>query len=34
MRQGATKKTKDSAGRRLGLKIFGGQDVLANQIIV
>ena len=34
MRQGATKKTKDSAGRRLGIKTFGGHEVLENQIIV
>lgn len=34
MRQGATKKTKDSAGRRLGIKTFGGHEVMENQILV
>jgi len=34
MRQGATKKTKDSAGRRLGIKTFGGHEVFENQILV
>ena len=34
MRQGATKKTKDSAGKRLGIKTFGGHEVFENQILV
>jgi hypothetical protein len=34
LRQGATKNTKDSAGKRLGVKKFGGEEVLQNQIIV
>lgn len=34
MRQGATKNKKDSAGKRLGVKILGGGEVLENQIIV
>ena len=34
MRQGGVKKTKDSAGKRLGVKTFGGHEVLENQILV
>jgi len=34
MRQGATKNNKDSPGKRLGVKKFGGESVLQNQIIV
>jgi len=34
MRQGATKNNKDSAGKRLGVKKYGGESVLENQIIV
>ena len=34
MRQGVTKNKKDSAGRRLGLKKFGGEEVRESQIIV
>lgn len=31
---GATKKNRDSAGKRLGVKIFGGQTVKPGNIIV
>ena len=31
---GTTKKNRDSAGKRLGIKIFGGQDVISGNIIV
>lgn len=31
---GSTKNNRDSAGKRLGVKIFGGQKVKAGQIIV
>ena len=31
---GSTKNGRDSAGRRLGVKIFGGQAVLAGNIII
>lgn len=31
---GATKKNRDSAGKRLGVKIFGGQSVKVGNIIV
>jgi large subunit ribosomal protein L27 len=34
MRAGVTKNTKDSPGKRLGVKKFGGEEVLQNQIIV
>lgn len=34
MRGTVTKNKKDSAGRRLGLKKYGGEEVTANQIIV
>jgi len=33
MRQGVTKNKKDSAGRRLGIKKFGGEEVRESQII-
>ncbi len=32
--KGSTQNKKDSAGRRLGIKIFGGQVVKAGSIIV
>jgi large subunit ribosomal protein L27 len=32
--QGASRNGRDSAGRRLGVKRFGGQQVLAGSIIV
>ena len=32
--QGSTSNTRDSAGRRLGVKIFGGQFAKAGNIIV
>jgi large subunit ribosomal protein L27 len=31
---GATSKNRDSAGKRLGVKIFGGQKVTAGNIII
>ena len=31
---GAAKNVRDSAGRRLGVKLFGGQDVTPGNIIV
>ncbi len=31
---GATAKNRDSAGKRLGVKIFGGQTVMPGNIIV
>lgn len=31
---GTTKKNRDSAGQRLGVKVFGGQKALAGSIIV
>jgi len=31
---GVTKNKKDSAGKRLGIKLFGGQEVRYNQILV
>jgi large subunit ribosomal protein L27 len=34
MRAGVTKNKKDSAGRRLGVKKFGGEEVLPGQILV
>jgi large subunit ribosomal protein L27 len=34
MRQGVTKNTKDSPGKRLGVKKFGGEEVRAGQILV
>ena len=34
MQAGSTKKTKDSAGRRLGLKKFGGEEVFPDEIIL
>ena len=34
MAAGVTKNTKDSAGKRLGIKIFGGQAVGYNKILV
>lgn len=33
MRQGVTKNKKDSAGRRLGIKKYGGEEVRPSQII-
>jgi len=32
--QGSTQNNRDSAGRRLGVKIFGGQKVKAGNIII
>ena len=32
--KGSTQNSKDSAGRRLGIKIFGGQVITAGTIIV
>jgi len=32
--QGSTQNNRDSAGRRLGVKIFGGQEVKAGNIII
>jgi large subunit ribosomal protein L27 len=32
--KGSTQNSKDSAGRRLGVKIFGGQVITAGTIIV
>ena len=34
MRQGVTKNKKDSAGRRLGVKKYGGEEVRENQILI
>jgi large subunit ribosomal protein L27 len=34
MRQGVTKNKKDSAGKRLGLKKFGGEEIRESQIIL
>mmetsp|Transcript_26654 Transcript_26654/g.47960 ORF Transcript_26654/g.47960 Transcript_26654/m.47960 type:complete len:160 (-) Transcript_26654:2323-2802(-) len=34
MQAGVTKKTKDSAGKRLGIKRFGGEAVHYNEILV
>jgi large subunit ribosomal protein L27 len=34
MRAGVTKNTKDSPGKRLGLKKFGGEEIRENQIIL
>lgn len=34
MRGSVTKNKKDSAGRRLGLKKFGGEEIRENQIII
>lgn len=34
MRAGVVKNNKDSAGRRLGVKKFGGEEVAQNQIIL
>ena len=34
MQGGVTKNKKDSAGRRLGIKLFGGQEVGYNKILV
>ena len=31
---GSSKNGRDSAGRRLGVKVYGGQEVLAGNIIV
>lgn len=31
---GTTKKNRDSAGKRLGVKIFGGQSVTTGSIII
>ncbi len=31
---GTTKKNRDSAGKRLGVKIFGGQKALSGNIII
>lgn len=31
---GATKKNRDSAGQRLGVKVFGGQKVTTGNIII
>ncbi|OGD83528.1 50S ribosomal protein L27 [Candidatus Curtissbacteria bacterium RIFCSPLOWO2_01_FULL_39_62] len=31
---GATKKNRDSAGKRLGVKIFGGQKIKPGNIII
>lgn len=31
---GSSKNGRDTAGRRLGVKIYGGQDILAGNIIV
>ncbi len=32
--QGSTRNGRDSAGQRLGLKIFGGEEVKAGSILV
>ena len=34
MQASSTSKTKDSAGRRLGVKKFGGEEVFPNDIII
>ena len=34
MRQSVTKNTKDSPGKRLGVKKFGGEEVKPSQIII
>ena len=34
LKAGATKKTKDSIGRRLGVKRFGGEEVYPGEIII
>lgn len=34
MQASSTNKTKDSAGRRLGVKKFGGQEVFPNDILL
>jgi large subunit ribosomal protein L27 len=34
MRQGVTKNSKDSAGRRLGVKKYGGEEVRPNQVLI
>ena len=34
LKAGATKKTKDSIGRRLGIKRFGGEEVYPGEILV
>jgi large subunit ribosomal protein L27 len=31
---GSTKNGRDSAGKRLGVKVYGGQDILAGGIII
>lgn len=31
---GSTKNGRDSAGRRLGVKLFGGEDVIPGNIII
>ena len=31
---GSTKNGRDSAGKRLGVKVYGGQDILSGGIIV
>jgi len=31
---GTSKNTRDSAGQRLGVKLFGGQKVMVGQVIV
>ena len=33
MRAGVTKNKKDSAGRRLGVKKYGGEEIRENEII-
>ena len=34
LKAGATKKTKDSIGRRLGVKRFGGEEVYPGDILI
>ena len=34
MQASSTSKTKDSAGRRLGVKKFGGEEVFPNDIVI
>jgi len=34
LKAGATKKTKDSIGRRLGVKKFGGEEVFPGDILI
>ena len=34
MQASSTNKTKDSAGRRLGVKKFGGEEVFPNDILI